>query len=590
MLFRFLFFTCLCVCPLNAFAGSDSAAVRKQILLFDSLAWEQMNEKIDSAIILGKQAYALSAKEKDSMLLFQTARTLGSAFVRKGYYQQGIAYYTTAQQIGEKKKVGDDLAKVYTGLAVIYKRLENYPQAVVYNRKALAIDEQAKDSAGIAADYNNLGVVLRYLKQYKESIGYLEKAIAIRSVIEPKKLPTTYSNLGNSLCSSGDHEAAIVIYEKARAGRKLKANDDLLLANLGNCFSHIGNNARALELLDSALVLAKENSSLYSLKVVHGLTAEVHEARGDYGKALFHLKQYNLFSDSLQMQETTEKLAEIEEQYESARKDRDIAQLSRLNLGLQLEGERKQRMLWILGLCAVAVLFFVLFLFQRKQRIEKAKQDKKLLAEKEKGISAMLSAVETERERIARDLHDGIAQQLAAMKLALQQVTRGKTLPAETDAQLQEQIERLDLSGKEIRSIAHDIMPPALRRFGLAAAISDLTAKTGMESGMEVLFDDFTDGAALPETVSVHLYRVSQEIIGNAVRHSGATRLQVQLLLRDNRLVLRMEDNGKGFTFDAVTGGAGLLNIQNRITLLNGELHVDTAPGAGVSYLIRVPL
>lgn len=557
---------------------------------YDSASWDYMNSHVDSAMITGKQAYMLARQLNDSVLLFQVTRTVGSACIRKGFYKQGIDYFNESQQIGEKINAGAELAKVYTGLAVIYKRTENYPQALKYNHKALALDKQIGDTLGIAADYNNLGLVLRYLRQYDSSAAYLEKAIAIRLRLEPKRLPTTYSNLGNTLCSSGKHNEAIAIYEKALGGRTVKPNDDLLLANLGHCYFHTGNFSKALFLLDSALVLAKENNSIYALDVVHSLLSEVNEQAGNYTAALFHLKQSDLFSDSLNKQESGERLAEIEEQYESASKDRDIAQLSRINLGLQLEGERRERLLWIIGLCTIAILFFVLFLFQRKQRIEKSKQDKKLLEEKEKGISAMLSAVETERERIARDLHDGIAQQVAAMKLALQQVSRDQELPAEAGKQIREQIEQLDLSGKEIRSIAHDIMPPALRRFGLAAAISDLTEKTFSGSAMQVVFDDFTSGAALPENVAIHLYRVTQEIISNTIRHAEATTLQLQLLIRDNRLVLRIEDNGKGFTFGAVSGGAGLLNIQNRIALLKGELHVETAPGAGASYLIRIPL
>ncbi|TND10596.1 MAG: signal transduction histidine kinase [Bacteroidetes bacterium] len=585
---RFLLF--LFFIPASVRAG-DTLSDKKQVLLLDSLSWELQPSDIDSALVLAGEAYRGAVSLNDTALLLQTLRTIGSACVRKGFYERGVDYYMKAKIIGERQDNNNVLAKIYTGLAVIYKRTEKYDLALQYNRKALKSDLETGDSSGIAADYNNIGVVLRYLKRPQEALNYFADAVALRSRLgEKKKLPGTYSNMANAYCDLGKHEEAVSIYRKALQNRDPVPSDDLLMANLANCMIHLGQPEKAKLALDTALALAHENNSLYALGIVHQFLAEVYEKTGDTRKALENFKLFRMYEDSLKKEDAGSRLAELQEQYESARKDRDLAELGQKNLSLQLEQTRITRLAWITGLSAAVILLLVLFLFQRRSRIQKAKQHAALIREKERGLKVTLEAVEAERSRMARDLHDGIAQQLAALKLSWQKLTgdvkSGKAVATEMESTL----DILDAAGKEVRTMSHTIMPPALKHHGLGAALSDLVQKSFSAGTIRSSFDDFTGQAVIPENTAIHVYRIAQEMISNIIRHSGASHTQVQVLVREGRLILRMEDNGKGFNFAAAGGGIGLTNISNRVAILGGELRCESGQGKGTAFIVRLPL
>lgn len=564
---------------------------RNEILALDSLSWELQPTDIDSGLALALRACRAAETSGDSALLCQTLRTAGSASVKKGRYEQGVNFYIRAKNLGERMNDPNQLAKIYTGLAVIYKRTEKYDLALEYNKKALGSDLATGDSSGIAADFNNIGIVLRYLLRPQEALGYFEKAVALRQRLgESRKLPGTYSNMANALCDLGRHADAVAVYRKALAGRTPAPSDDLLMANMASCMQHLGDPKSALASLDTALNLARTNNSLYSLLIVHQYLADAYEKTGDLKNALTHYKLYREFGDSLKKEDAAQKLAELQEQYESARKDRDIAELAKANLGLQLDQANTERIAWITGLTAAAVVFFGLFLFQRRSRILRAQRDEALIQEKERGLKITLEAVEAERSRIARDLHDGIAQQLAALKLSWQKIMNDLRTGVSADKEMSASLLVLDAAGKEVRSLSHTIMPPALKHHGLAAALSDLTEKTFSGTEIEAGFDDFTGGVTIPENTAIQVYRMAQELLANIVRHSRASRAQVQLLLREGRLVLRVEDNGTGFDFAAAKGGIGLTNLQNRSSVLGGDLRCESEKGKGTTFIVRIPL
>lgn len=577
--------------PHRANASTDTTGLRRKILHLDSLSWDYGKTNADSAVKTAERAYVMAQQLNDTIVLFQLLRTCGSAYLKKGYYERGIEYFSAAQLVGEKLHDDAALAKVYTGLAVIYKRTEKYDRALYYNELALKSDLKTRDSSGISTDHNNLGVVLRYLKKYNESAEHLQQAIAIRTRLgERSKLTSSRNNLGNTYCSMGRHADAIATYRSDLADRKVTPNDDLLMANLGDCNAHLGRYTEARRILDSALVLAQENNSLYNLSVAHNLFSDMCQRAGDYKGAYEHLSRGKQLEDSLRLQASLEKVAELQERYESAKKDKALSDYKRTTLELQLSNERSGNILRMVVLSSVALLFLVLFLFQRRARIQRAKQDEAIIRERERGLKVTLEAVENERGRIARDLHDGIAQQLAALKMSWQKFAEDAQAGKVDEQQVASSVNILDAAGKEVRALAHDMMPPALRNHGLAAALSDLVQKSFSGSAITASFDDFTNRAPVEEHTAIHLYRIAQEIINNIHRHAGATQVHLQLLLREGRLLLRIEDNGKGFNFAEATNGMGLTNIKSRVSLLGGELRCESSPGKGTTFIVRVKL
>ncbi|MDH3283381.1 MAG: ATP-binding protein [Acidobacteriota bacterium] len=197
-------------------------------------------------------------------------------------------------------------------------------------------------------------------------------------------------------------------------------------------------------------------------------------------------------------------------------------------------------------------------------------------------VRRMLGASEEERKRIARELHDEIAQLLTVIQLSLEQVDSETPAVART---------RKHLVGmqKEIRRIIYDLRPSLIDDLGLAAAIESHATSSLVERGMTVSLEIDREVAGSPE-IDLTMFRIFQEIVTNVLRHARAESVSVELYESDGRLTLAVEDDGRGFDVDAETEGAGLVGIRERADLVGGEVEIDSEPGTGTQVVVRIPL
>lgn len=217
-------------------------------------------------------------------------------------------------------------------------------------------------------------------------------------------------------------------------------------------------------------------------------------------------------------------------------------------------------------------------------------QQEELGKERIRRLRAMIDSQESERKRVSRELHEGIAQDLAALKFTAGNMC--KNSEHTTHRQTVHEIENLaDRMIERIRQISNNLSPSVLGGFGLGAALRFLADETTKEHGIRV--DIHTGGLPLRITgkLKTYLYRIVQESILNTLRHSEASRISVSFTTNDNFLDIFIEDNGKAFTPGEMQNpGYGLYNIRERVELLMGTLEVTTANDQGTKIVIRVPL
>jgi two-component system, NarL family, sensor kinase len=208
--------------------------------------------------------------------------------------------------------------------------------------------------------------------------------------------------------------------------------------------------------------------------------------------------------------------------------------------------------------------------------------------ERERLLRASMTASEAERRRIARDLHDGVVQDLAGTAFSLTAVGRDSRVPEELRDDLHTAGQSLRTSLKSLRSLLVSIHPPDLHADGLAAALTDLTAPAAtarVETSVRV--GDI--GPLADETVAL-VWRVAQEAVRNAIRHSCASTLEVDVHRRDGRLVLQVVDDGDGFDPQADRDPAsfGLRGLASLVTDAGGRLDVRSSPGEGTEVRMEV--
>jgi PAS domain S-box-containing protein len=211
-------------------------------------------------------------------------------------------------------------------------------------------------------------------------------------------------------------------------------------------------------------------------------------------------------------------------------------------------------------------------------------------------LKRIITSQEEERRKIARDIHDHLGQQMTALRLSLEALcARSDVDPsiAEPTLRTQQLAEELDRS---IDFLTWELRPASLDHFGLSAALRHLVTGWSERFGIPADYGATgTEGLRLAPEVETNLYRVAQEALHNVVKHAEATRVSVLLEWRDRRVVLVIEDNGRGFIQPDVrrrrsTPGLGLVGMRERAVLVGGELEIESSPGGGTTIFVRVPL
>lgn len=227
----------------------------------------------------------------------------------------------------------------------------------------------------------------------------------------------------------------------------------------------------------------------------------------------------------------------------------------------------------------------ITFAFMRQASLEKKEKEKlavKILTREKEIADQIILAQEEERNRLGRDLHDGVLGFLSSTHLKIQSII--EKFP---DPQLLELKNQLYEGIRETRVLAHDLTPPFLEEFGLEEGLRNKLASLEESDFKTSLFTLIQK--PLSKSIQVTVYRICMELIHNVVKHARAKELNVSLETSDDQLIIMVEDDGDGFDLENQSPGMGLKNIKNRVDYLKGTLQIDSKP-TGTSVLILIPL
>jgi two-component system, NarL family, sensor histidine kinase UhpB len=208
--------------------------------------------------------------------------------------------------------------------------------------------------------------------------------------------------------------------------------------------------------------------------------------------------------------------------------------------------------------------------------------------ERRRSGELVLKAQEEERRRVARDLHDEVNQALTALLLRLE--AAAQHAPPELKEELDETKQLANQAMMELLDLARQLRPAALDDHGLTAALATQVRDYDRRGPARASLELDKELADLPQDVELVIYRVAQEALANAVRHSGAAHIDVSLGQIDSLAVLSVSDDGRGFAFADETKGLGLSGMRERALLVDGSLVVDSRPGKGTTVRLEVPL
>jgi len=243
--------------------------------------------------------------------------------------------------------------------------------------------------------------------------------------------------------------------------------------------------------------------------------------------------------------------------------------------------------IYIILLIAAILLAFILLLFILTINRHK-KQWRGLFLEK---MAIQVKAQEQERKLLAANLHDDLSPLLVFANMQLDMLSRAEYL---SDAQDNLQMAKATLNKMitRVRQKNMHLWNPLLDRNSLSDSVSALVRELNEQGCIQIAFVNALDDMTVPAIAHVHLYRIIQELSNNTIKHAGLTQVHLVLRKTETHLLLSYRDDGKGFQLPAGNEfkGTGILSICNRVSILKGELFIETEPGNGFYVRIKIPL
>jgi signal transduction histidine kinase len=289
-----------------------------------------------------------------------------------------------------------------------------------------------------------------------------------------------------------------------------------------------------------------------------------------------------------------DKIEFLDAKYQAEKKETQISQLQSEKKIQQLSIQKKNTLNYLL--IGGAITLFIISLLSYRNYKQKQKIQQQRIADLETqqqltATEAVLKGEEQERTRLAKDLHDGLGGMLSGIKYSFNTMKGNLVMTPENAQAFERSMDMLDSSIKEMRRVAHNMMPEALVKFGLDTALKDFCADINNSGALKISYQSIgLENIVLEQTTAITIYRIVQELINNTMKHAVAKTAIVQVTKTNNQLAVTVEDDGKGFDTSILrqSKGIGWSNIQNRVEFLKGNLDVQSEKEKGTSVHIEM--
>ena len=489
--------------------------------------------------------YARQSGNKE--LLSAYLSDVGMIFHNHQEYDKSIDYYQQAIDVlNGGKNNGEPLINAYSNVA----------QSLLYRNDLTEADlTEAKESLNKAQN------LLKHVPESKfAAFFYIVKSIYHRAANEPdSSLASINEGIIHATKINADYDLLRLHYERYQV-YKLQGSFRAAKKELENLL----NNKKYEGLIKNRL------SFLIEL-------AETEKALGNYQRAYELLEEHRILNDSLHAEDTRSQIANMEAQYRTSEKEKEI---------LNLQNKRKIQYMLLWSSIAFIALLSSIFIYALKQRKKRTLQQV-LSLEQQREIEvskALMKGEEQERLRLARDLHDGLGGMVTGIKMKLDAKAR-----LMEDEDLIKIVGQLDTALAELRRTARNLIPENLMKYGLEDALKDFCQSMNTDD-TQISFYCNDLSAITDKNTQLILYHIMLELMNNAIRHAEATNILLQCTLEDKLLLIDVEDNGKGFDVEATKRNMGLNNIEMRVKYLEGKMTIDSRPGKGTTISIECQL
>lgn len=551
------------------------------------------NNDFNKSIEYAFKAKDAAEKEKDMKLLARTYNNIAGIYNHFNRPKNAVDYLLKCLDLAEKEKDSTTFSNYYVTASETYGALRQFDKAAVYAKKGIEYGKAFNNVGSVMNGLNNLSVCYSQMNKLDSAvevnIQQLELARQQQDIVYMNYalINLCYNNFRNS------NMAAVKKYADELRGQIKNLPDKNLSAeaNTAFAFSLIGEHKynEASAELDSGIVTAKATNNNITLENLYKTYAVVYYVQGKIKEAELYIYKMDSVVTLRNLEELNLYTRDLETKYETEKKEAQIK--------LQQSQLRQKSILnYFLIACAVALLIISLLTYRNykhRRKLQQAKIDELETEKKLTAAEAVLKGEEQERTRLAKDLHDGLGGMLSGIKYSLSNMKENLIMTPDNAQSFERSIDMLDSSIREMRRVAHNMMPEMLLKYGLNTALKEFCNEIDRSGVIRVNYQSVGTGDIhIDQTTSVTVYRIIQELVNNAIKHANAQNVLVQLHISEQEKLLTatVEDDGKGFdkNLAAEAKGMGWDNIRNRLEFLKGKADIHSEPGKGTSVLIEV--
>jgi signal transduction histidine kinase len=598
----------------------------------------------DSALFYSRISLPIAEKVGTKMQLARIYYNAGLIYTNLTIYDSAIFYLNDAGKRALAIPDSNLLANVLNANALLSNYQSDYRGAVEFLTRAAAMIESSKNIElrnWLPQLYGNIGHNLIAEKQLQKGIEYEKRALQFSNFPDEKRFRVmihldiadayiklddpgeakTYldsariigSTLNNTVLQTLLMNTEGVYYAKMKdynGSLKSYLAAYAIADSTGNTFMKgecADNVAKAYLISEDLLsaqkyaVIANDIAALsgnYSMRASSYETLkEVAQGKNDFKQAFRFGELQKLYADSATNTASQKSSLYLEARYQNVKKEKDIADLTLSNTTKDLEVFQRNKILMTGGITAAALLLLMGLLYrQSSQKRVIAEKDVMLQQEQVKflerqqqvvSLQSMVNGQETERTRIAKDLHDGLGGLFSTIKMYFSTLQHEQPQLKE-DSLFIKSYDMVNTASEEVRRIAHNMMPEVLIKIGLIQAVQELCNSISAGKLLNVTLQTYGMGKRLNGSTEVMLFRIIQELLNNIIKHAKATEAIIQFNKDENRLSIVVEDNGHGFNTAEKDekAKAGLVSVESRVTYLNGKLSIDSQKETGTTVMM----
>ena len=521
-------------------------------------------ENLDRAIKNYIEAQKLFRRAGDSLRMYQTITDLGRLYCASEYYLEAVSMFERVESYAERSLDTLLAARMLQQIGEIHIARNEPREASRYFERASKLNLSIQDT--LLSTINQLTITA--LTGRKQLFQDLPDSLSIElskydSIRYQSFLPSIHLHVGLYNMHAKKYKLAQYYFTQ---GLRLAGND------------------------------------VFVKRELMRMQAECYEKMDDISSALRVMKAYNHFNDSLNEASRSASMEQTMLKYKDIQRETELQEMAR-DRNITVLKSRMQKVVSYALIVGAVIMLIVTYIIIRSyqsrlnanqiiamqnEELNRRKISELETQQKIETINSMLQGQEAERERIARDLHDGLGGLLSTVKLHFDAI-QAKNPDIAGQKEYNKAYNLLDTACNEVRTISNNMQPGALLKMGIVPAIRDLVNRIESEDTPHMEFIHYGPLQDLPVGVTLNIYRIVQELLYNCLKHSHAREILIQLIRNDEDLEIMVEDDGRGYDPAEVKKGMGTENVAARVNYLKGEISVHSESGVGTTTTITIP-